>query len=311
MIVCLGTTPTMQRTMLFGRIVLDGINRATETRDYASGKSVNVAKVLHTLGNNAVATGFVGGRRGARLTDHLDKQCVRHDFVTVESETRLCTTVIDAETKQVTELIEEPGAVSADEWAALAKKLEELLPNAATWVFSGSLAPGAPPDFYTRWLARFRGKNPQVVIDASGEPLREALRQPGVVAKCNLHEFETTLETKFEGESDLKRAMEESTPQGGALVVTLGRDGAISYEVGRFWRVRVPDIRVMSAVGSGDAFAAGLASGRHKKFKGDPGHALALAAACGAANAMTSDSGWVRPTDLGEILPKVVVEELR
>ena len=36
----------------------------------------------------------------------------------------------------------------------------------------------------------------------------------------------------------------------------------------------------------------------------------ALAAACGAANAMTPDSGWVRPSDLGEILPKVVVEDV-
>ena len=46
MIVCLGTTPTMQRTMLFDRVEIDAVNRAVEVREYASGKSVNVAKVL-------------------------------------------------------------------------------------------------------------------------------------------------------------------------------------------------------------------------------------------------------------------------
>jgi tagatose 6-phosphate kinase len=111
-------------------------------------------------------------------------------------------------------------------------------------------------------------------------------------------------------EAELRAAMQHAAPHGGALVITLGRDGAIAYETGKFLRVRVPPMKVVSAVGSGDAFSAGLASGRHRRDKVDPAHALKLAAACGAANAMTPDSGWVRPSDLGEILSKVVVEEI-
>jgi 1-phosphofructokinase family hexose kinase len=310
MIVCLGTTPTIQRTMLFDRFVHDAVNRAAEVREYASGKSVNVAKVLRTLGHNAVATGFVGGTRGAMLGQYLDEAGVPHAFIDAEVETRLCTTVIDRSTGDVTELVEDARPIEGPAWQMLSKRLEELLPRASTWVFSGTIAPGAPPDFYTGFLARFRGKNPQVLIDARGEPLREALRQPGVVAKCNREEFEDTVGTKFSTEAELRRAMERAAPQGGALVVTLGVDGAVAYEVGRFWRVHVPPVKVISAVGSGDAFAAGLASGRNRREKIDPAQSLALAAACGAANAMTSDSGWVRPSDLGEILPKVVVEEV-
>src|SRR5215213_7291051 len=98
MILCLGTTPTMQRTMLFDRVELDAVNRAAEVREYASGKSVNVAKVLRTLGHNAVATGFVGGTRGALLEQNLDRDGVGHAFVNVASQTRLCTTIIDRET---------------------------------------------------------------------------------------------------------------------------------------------------------------------------------------------------------------------
>src|SRR4051794_28156752 len=106
MILCLGTTPTMQRTMLFDRVAIDGVNRATEVREYASGKSVNVAKVLHTLGHHPLATGFVGGARGALLCEHLDLAGVAHDFVTVEPATRMCTTVIDRATGAVTEFVE-------------------------------------------------------------------------------------------------------------------------------------------------------------------------------------------------------------
>jgi tagatose 6-phosphate kinase len=310
MIVCLGTTPTMQRTMLFDRVEIDAVNRAAEVREYASGKSVNVAKVLRTLGHNAMATGFIGGTRGMLLAQHLDREGVGHAFINVTGQTRLCTTIIDRESGAVTELVEEASPVEPEEWAALKKRLEDLLPRASSWVFSGSIAPGAPADFYTGWLARFRGKNPQVVIDARDEPLREALRQPGVIAKCNRAEFESTMGASFSGESELRAAMEHAAPRGGVLVVTLGKEGALAYEAGHFWRVRVPKVKVISAVGSGDAFAAGLAAGRDKRGGFDPVQALALAAACGVANAMTSDSGWVRPSDLGEILPKVVVEEV-
>jgi tagatose 6-phosphate kinase len=310
MILCLGTTPTLQRTMLFERLELDRVNRTGEVREYASGKSINVVKVLRTLGNAPMGTGFVGGPRGTKIRDHLDREGIPHAFVDVPGETRLCTTLIERATGAVTELVEEAAPVQPDDWAELARKLEKLLPLASTWVFSGSLAPGAPPDFYTGFLARFRGKNPQVVIDASGEPLREALRQPGVVAKCNREEFETTLGERFPDEASLRGAMERAAPHGGALVITLGDDGAIAHELGRFWRVRVPAVKTISAVGSGDAFAAGLASARYRRSSIDPPEALALAAACGAANAMTPDSGWVRPSDLGEILPKVVVEDV-
>ena len=309
MIVCLGTTPTMQRTMLFDRLAIDGVNRAAEVREYASGKSVNVAKVLRTLGHDVLATGFLGGARGELLRQFLARDGVRCAFVTVEPATRLCSTIIDRATGQVTELVEEAAPVGPAKWQELSRKLEEVLPTARAWVFSGSLPPGAPPDFYAHFLGKFRGKNPHVVIDARGEPLRQALRQPGVVAKCNQEEFEATVGGAFADERGLRSAMHDAVPPGGSLVVTLGRDGAIAYEAGRFWRVRVPPVRVTSAVGSGDAFAAGLAAGRDRRTN-DPRPALALAAACGAANAMTTDSGWVRPSDLGEILPKVVVEEV-
>src|SRR5690606_28083215 len=49
-ILCLSTSPTMQRTLVFDRVIPGDTNRADEVHDYASGKAVNAARVLHTLG---------------------------------------------------------------------------------------------------------------------------------------------------------------------------------------------------------------------------------------------------------------------
>ena len=54
MILCIGTTPAAQRVMIFRKLVLEGVNRAVLTLDGVAGKSVNVAKVLHALGQPVV-----------------------------------------------------------------------------------------------------------------------------------------------------------------------------------------------------------------------------------------------------------------
>ena len=95
MILCVGTTPVMQRTMTFARLQIDAVNRAADVRESASGKSINVARVAHTLGAEVVATGFLGGPRGAFIRSDLDSAGIAHDFVSVRPNTRMCVTMID------------------------------------------------------------------------------------------------------------------------------------------------------------------------------------------------------------------------
>ena len=63
MILCLGTTPTVQRTIFLKRLEIDAVNRAHSVIESASGKALNVARVLTTLGKPCVALGFAGGDR--------------------------------------------------------------------------------------------------------------------------------------------------------------------------------------------------------------------------------------------------------
>ena len=147
MILCLGLTPTVQRSMTFERVSIDEVNRAVDVKDYASGKSPNVARILRTLGADPLAVGFAGGDRGKFLLDDLAKAGVNTDFVTIPESTRLCTTVIDQSNGAATEWVEEHAAVSPASWAELDRKLRTLLPRSKTWIFSGLLPPGRAAGF--------------------------------------------------------------------------------------------------------------------------------------------------------------------
>jgi tagatose 6-phosphate kinase len=308
MILCLGTTPTVQRSMTFERVGIDAVNRAAEVQEYASGKSPNVARVLRTMGADALEVGFAGGERGRFLLEDLTRAGVRCDFVGVAAQTRLCTTVIDRSNGTATELVEEHAPVPPGAWAEMDRKLHELLPSARMWIFSGSLPAGAPQDFYARWLPLARELGATLILDARGEPLKRALVHAGFIVKLNREELADTLGTPLDSDSALADATRRIAPAGGAAIITLGSGGAVASDGKHAWRVTGPPVRAISAVGSGDAFAAGLAL---ELMRGAAlPEALKLAAACGAANAMTALAGHLHVRDVEELRPAMEVTEV-
>jgi tagatose 6-phosphate kinase len=152
-----------------------------------------------------------------------------------------------------------------------------------------------------RWI----GRAAVVVVDAKGEAMRRALRGPGrVIAKLNRAELAQTLHQSLESDAELCDAMRRAAPANGWLIVTMGKCGAIACIEGKLWRITSPPIQAVSAIGSGDAFTAGLVAA----LDGEPREALRLACACGVANALTPYSGLVRPSDVDRLLSAVAVE---
>jgi len=306
MIVCVGTTPVWQRSMVFERLTLDGVNRAASVNDYASGKSINVARVLHTLGREVTAVGFAGSGRGEAMLADLGRAGIASEFVDVPTaETRQCVTVIDRAAGTATELVEESKPVPADAWERLGAALDRILPRASACVLSGSLPPEAPQDFYLACLRRVPPGVP-VVLDARGEPLRRALGRGNFVAKMNCDELAATVGHTLDSDERLLGAMRDVMPPGGKVVVTAGPQTVLAADAERAWRVTPPKVEAKSAVGSGDGFAAGMIIGL---LEGEAlSEACALGAACGAANAMTELAGFLSPDEVRRLRRQVRVE---
>ncbi|HWE01172.1 MAG TPA: hexose kinase [Tepidisphaeraceae bacterium] len=308
MILCLGTTPTVQRSMTFDRVAIDDVNRAIEVKDYASGKSPNVARILRTLGADPLAVGFAGGDRGRFLLDDMAKAGIRHDFVMIPEPTRLCTTVIDQSNSTATELVEEHAVVSSSAWAEMDRKLLALAPRSKLWIFSGSLPPGAPQDFYARYVPLARANGARLILDTRGQPLKLSLIHDHFIVKLNRDELAATLDLALDSETAITQAARRVCPAGGAAIVTLGAGGALACAGNRAWRVTAPKVRAISPIGSGDAFAAGLGWGLLQEMSMP--EALGVGCACGSANAMTALAGHMSPSDFEALRRKVDVTDI-
>ncbi|MGA2867436.1 MAG: 1-phosphofructokinase family hexose kinase [Verrucomicrobiota bacterium] len=309
MILCVGTTPAVQRVMVFGKLRLAGVNRAVSVLDGPGGKSVNVAKVLKALGEHPVAAGFVGGERGRYLRAMLEAKGVESDFVEVAGHTRECITVIDQSAGTQTELVEEGPAISAAAYEQLGALIGRRLRACRAVVMSGSVTPGGPADLYFQGTRLAREAGVLSVVDAQGAPLAEALKAgPGLV-KPNRLELAATVGRSLKDEAEVMWAMRELCERGAErVVVTAGKEPALAFEGGSFWRIIGPAITAVNTIGSGDAFTAALV---WRLVGGeDLGEACRWASAAGAANALTLMPGEVERAAVEGLRAAVRVERV-
>lgn len=286
MILCLGPTPALQRVMRFANFTAGAVNRAVETLDGVAGKAVNVAKVLQTLGENPVVIGFTGGQSGQRLEAELQRRQLQQQWVHVPAPTRQCITLVDQSTGMVTELVEESRPVPPEAYHRLFELVQNLLPTCRALVISGTLTPGAPPDFYARCIAVARQHGVLTVVDTQRAALQAALSAKPTVIKPNRHELEAFLNQPLPDDAAVVDAMHKlHSADAEVVLVSAGSAALLLLENNRLWTIRPPAITALNPIGSGDALTAALVA---RRLKGDDWpEACRWGVAAGAANALT------------------------
>jgi 1-phosphofructokinase family hexose kinase len=310
MILTVTPNTAVDRTYTVENFRIDRINRASISRVIAGGKGVNVARWYQELGGRALATGFVGGHHGNYIVEALHRESISSDFVRTEGESRICTKVMDPVQKTQTELNEVGPEISPDEVERLRVKFESLVSGMEYVVLCGSLPPGAPDTIYRELIEIAHHYKVPCVLDSSGAPLEQGLEAQPYMAKPNAHELSSIMDHQLGTVEEAAEAAETLVDRGIQIVaVTFGRDGAIVVTRGGAWRSRPPEIQFVSAVGSGDAFAAAFVYSLSQC--GDMSEALRMGTAVGTANAMCFDAGTCTREIIAGLADQVEVSELR
>jgi 1-phosphofructokinase family hexose kinase len=301
----------LDRTVAVPRIRLGRRHRALESRRAPGGKGVNVARALKHLGEPVIATGLAGGATGARIRELLTAESVLHDFTEVAGESRTNVSIVDPTSGEQTEINERGPEVGDEDVERFADRLLYLARGADFCVIAGSLPPGAPADVYARLIADLRGLGVSVLLDADGEPMRAGLRaQPAVVAP-NLTEAEEAVGFEFGAAEELTLGLQGLLEMGAeeAIVTTANGCVAIAGQAApRRYEVTIEPLEPVAAVGSGDAFVAGLAASR--RADRPVADSLAFAVACGAESTQHLGAGSLDAAEVGRLVERVTVREL-
>ncbi|MFE0022631.1 1-phosphofructokinase family hexose kinase [Amycolatopsis sp. NPDC059021] len=227
----------------------DSVHRVREMRARAGGKGINVARVLHTLGEDVRAVATAGGATGNAFTAELSEAGIPADLVPVGGETRRTTTILSTVDDTVT-LFNEPGPdLSAQEWTSLVDTVGRHTPDVL--VCSGSLPPGAGG------YAELLTTGVPAILDTSGAALTAGLSGRPSVVKPNLAELR-----EVTGRADPVAAATELRSRGaGTVVVSLGADGLLAVTEHGVWQAAPSKTLTGNATGAGDAAVAGIALG--------------------------------------------------
>jgi len=281
------------------------VSRARESEQTAGGKGLNVTRVLQQLKAPVVATGLLGGKPGEFIQEYLESEEIASSFVKISDPTRSCIAILEDGTK--TEVLG-PGAwIKKEEIEDFYRVFKNLTEKAEIVCISGSLPRGIPSDFYRALIERAQASDCRVLLDTSGKPLVEGLKGCPELVKPNLEELQELLGKNLEKEDELARGLKEIVNSGTQIAcLSLGKDGALVFGKEKYFKIRVPRIRVENPVGSGDAMLAGWAYGLLKGFELEK--AAIFASACGVSNALQKKTGKVDPSQLEEISRKVKLE---
>ncbi len=282
MIVTLTPNPSLDRTVAVPALVRGAVLRATGAGAEPSGKGVNVALAVARRGRRAVAVLPSGGPTGALVVQLLQAAAravpppgaLRVDAVPVAGDVRTNTSLREAD-GTVTKVNEPGPPVTPAEVARLLAALAAALdtpPDAApagapdgraSWLAScGSLPPGAPADLHARAVRAARAAGVPVAVDSSGPALRAALPAGPDLVKPNAEELAAASGRALRTLGDVVAAARALREAGaGAVLASLGADGAVLVDAAGAVHATAPPVRVVSTVGAGDALLAGYLAG--------------------------------------------------
>ena len=295
MIITVTLNPSVDRTVDLSQPLRRGeVQRASGTRQDPGGKGVNISRALTASGEQTVA--LAPGDAADPLFTGLDAAGVRYENVPLGAPLRSNITITEPD--GTTTKINEPGPpVDQDTVERIVERIVARGAGASWLVCAGSVPPGPAPDIYAVLAARVKGAlgaaAPLLALDTSGQPLYEALT-PGLpvlpdVIKPNGFELAESL-GRTDGavfESDPRAAAEaaqELVARGvGAVLCTLGGNGAVLVTPEGAWHAVHEPVTVRSTVGAGDSALTGYLVAAQR---GDvPSECLRQAVAHGSAAA--------------------------
>ncbi|WP_430465091.1 1-phosphofructokinase family hexose kinase [Tabrizicola sp.] len=275
------------------------------------GGGLNVSRALLQLGIPSQALVALGGPTGAALRALLQEAGLTFTALASPGDTRQSLAVTDDSTGAQYRFVL-PGPV----WqtADLAQVLQDIAQHAqidGLAVLSGSLPPGLAPDTLAQIAAALPGM--ALVLDSSGASLAHAVANPiPGLAVLRMDSDEAACLAghplpSAQHSADLASAL-VAKGVAATVIIARGAEGNVLARAGQRLLARPPAVPVVSAIGAGDSFVAGLLAAMAKGA--DWPAALTQGTAAATAAVMTPATDLCRGEDVARLLPQVTLSTL-
>ncbi|MEJ5229056.1 MAG: PfkB family carbohydrate kinase [Pseudothermotoga sp.] len=270
------------------------------------GKGLNIARVFKTLGfEDYTCINILGGEVGKIIHEKCQEDGIKTLEFWIKDENRINTAVVYEYEKRML-MINEPGPMmQRDEIERFVEFFSSVLQKNSTLVISGS----APRGFGTNDMSKIaqiaKENSCRLMIDISGEWLKELMNFEPEMVKVNADELRIALDLQELSVKELCKIKNDYNIK--ILCVTYGKQGAVTVTDSKIVRVKPKVVHSDYSVGSGDSFFAGYlySEALNKPIQ----ERLIFATACGTANTLRYGAAIFSLQDLEGQLSNVKITE--
>lgn len=323
-IITVTLNPAIDRITSVPDFHVGAVQKADAAHVYPAGKGVNVARTLSCLGHDVIAIGVIGKGdveffetiRWSGVASDPAAGKILTDWIQTETPTRTNNTFLDPVRSTETHIRE---VIRTDEPFPLTRVEESLRQHCGKGdvvVFAGSLPTNATEDTLTCLIGLCRSMGARVILDSSGEALKNALTAGPDLIKPNVQELEEVIGHRFYTRGEIVAAARELARTYGIhhVLVSMGEEGAILVSdeteelpaLQAVFMLRLSQ-KQLHTVGSGDAMVAAVAAVLAED--GKPRQMLIEGTAAGVANLLTEGPGIVSADKVKRLRDAVEVGE--
>lgn len=330
-LIIVGINPTIDQVISLQNLTSGNHLRGEEISRFPAGKGINVFRALQIFNQNPTLIGFVGQHEQQWFNQFLTPQTPdfspksnipppQIQLIPFPGHTRNAVTLIDRSAGVETHVVTENPKLTPTKVTQFLTEFDKLLqstthPDHPTYIaFSGRLCPGFPLPDFEALIKMSLDAGAKVGIDASGKTLQAALKHPIWMIKPNTDELAEIVNRQLNTTQDIILAMQSVASQTENIVVTRGKDGALGLNQHGIWQAQLHDdnLNVISTVGCGDSFFAGLINGwiQNQNNTNPLPHAMRWGIASGTANTQYPTIAGFNLNDINNFTHNVQLQQL-
>ena len=308
-IIAIGLSPAWDITCCGRNLDWDSHQYIDEQTVRPAGKALNVSKALAWMGQRNIAAGLWGRNDYQQMVTVVRKTwpSIALKMTAVPGGTRQNVTVVDTATNRDMHLRSKSRLASTKTLRKILADLDAIVRRGSVCVFAGKMPDGNLLADVTRLVKLYRDRGARIVLDTSGDALRQIVNTGAVwLIKPNVEELRDLLgEPIKDGPVSLARAGRKLLDKVEIVMISRGVKGSVAVTTEGAWQARcLSRTPVLSTVGCGDYLLAGFLKAVEEKP--DMPRALATATKVASARAWGRREGKTWSQALREI--KVAVE---
>ncbi|MBX9851515.1 MAG: 1-phosphofructokinase family hexose kinase, partial [Cytophagaceae bacterium] len=222
-------SPAVDKSCTIDHVLPEHKLRCSPPTYEPGGGGINVSRAIKKLGGESVAVFPQGGPTGELLQELLTKEGINIHSIPCKSWSRENFITVETSTNRQFRFGMPGSVLTETEWKNCLSEIDQKAEQIDYLVVSGSTPPGVPADFYRTIAKIAKKKNARLILDTSGDALKEAVKEGIYLLKPNIRELSELVGKELKTMPEQEDAALKIIDQGKieALVVSLGAFGAM------------------------------------------------------------------------------------